>query len=58
MKSFMSVEDQALNIEFLEQGYVIRPVADRAALDWIRDQFAALAQDALGIRSKNQPRNS
>ncbi|HTJ97198.1 MAG TPA: sporadic carbohydrate cluster 2OG-Fe(II) oxygenase [Rhodocyclaceae bacterium] len=47
---FLTAEEQALNIEFLEQGYVIRPVADRAALDWIRDQFAALAQEALGIK--------
>lgn len=50
--TFLSAEDQALNIEFLEKGYIIRPVADRAALDWIRDQFVALAQEALGARNK------
>ncbi len=52
---FMTVEDQALNREFLEQGYVIRPVADRAALDWIRDSFVALAEEALGRESDLPP---
>lgn len=48
---FLTDEERLLTDTFLNQGYVIRPAANKAALDWIRDQFFLLAQDALGIKS-------
>ena len=33
---FLSKEEQALTDEYLRQGYVIRPVANQNALEWIR----------------------
>jgi len=39
--------DNKLSIEYLDKGYVIRPVADAEALEWIRDQFYLLIRDAL-----------
>jgi len=52
---FLTPEEQSLTAEFLEQGYIIRPVADRAALDWIRDQFVALAEEAVGAKNMLPP---
>lgn len=48
---FLTDEERLLTDAFLNKGYVICPAADKAALDWIRDQFFMLAQEALGIKS-------
>lgn len=45
---FLTEADRKLTAEFLNHGYIIRPAADRAALDSIRDSFVVLAQEALG----------
>jgi sporadic carbohydrate cluster 2OG-Fe(II) oxygenase len=46
---FLSDADQALTNEYVAQGYVVRPVADRAALDWMRGQFIRLIADAADV---------
>ncbi len=46
---FLSLEDQAVTEEYLDQGYVIRPVKDRQALDWIRSLLVAQSHKCLHI---------
>ena len=41
---FLSKEEQAMTEEYLRQGYVIRPVADEKALEWIRQKIYNLAE--------------
>ena len=40
---FLTKEELDLTEEYLRQGYIIRPVADREALDWIRKKFVSLS---------------
>jgi len=47
MSMFLSDSEQALTHEYLSQGYVIRPVANLVALDWIRSQFIRLISAEL-----------
>jgi sporadic carbohydrate cluster 2OG-Fe(II) oxygenase len=49
----MSTKEQALADEFLAQGYVIKPVDDRAALDELRRHIVALVCDHLKIPFPN-----
>lgn len=42
-ESFTTAADKALDVEFLRQGYVIRPVDDRDALDELRREITRLA---------------
>ena len=44
---FLTVSEQTLSNEYLSQGYVIRPVADLEALQWMRTQFVRLVAEAL-----------
>jgi sporadic carbohydrate cluster 2OG-Fe(II) oxygenase len=41
---FLSKEEQALTEEYLRQGYVIRPVANQKALEWIRHKIYNLSE--------------
>jgi len=41
---FLNKDEQELTEEYLEQGYVIRPVADLVALNWIKDKFINLSK--------------
>jgi sporadic carbohydrate cluster 2OG-Fe(II) oxygenase len=41
---FLSGEEQALTEEYLRQGYIIRPVADRESLESIRQKIYKLAE--------------
>ena len=45
---FLSPKEQAISDEFLERGYIIRPVADVEALTWIRSQFVSLLGNIVG----------
>jgi sporadic carbohydrate cluster 2OG-Fe(II) oxygenase len=45
---FFNEAEQQLSSEFIDKGYIIRPVADQEALDWIRNQFLNLVQKSLG----------
>jgi sporadic carbohydrate cluster 2OG-Fe(II) oxygenase len=47
---FLTDTEQVLSTEYLSQGYVIRPVADVEALQWMRAQFVRLVGDALGTQ--------
>ena len=46
---FLSEEEKRLTNEYLRQGYVVRPVADREALDWIRNKFISLSTQELKV---------
>ncbi|MBK8759921.1 MAG: 2OG-Fe(II) oxygenase [Sulfuritalea sp.] len=52
---FLTEAERRLTEEYLQQGYVIRPVADREALDWMRAQFVRLIGDALGAAADARP---
>jgi sporadic carbohydrate cluster 2OG-Fe(II) oxygenase len=52
---FLTEAEQRLSDEYVRQGYVIRPVADREALDWVRAQFVRLVGDALGGSTLTDP---
>jgi sporadic carbohydrate cluster 2OG-Fe(II) oxygenase len=52
---FLSQSDQQLSDEYLDQGYIIRPVADIEALEWVRSQFIRLIYDELGVRADGRP---
>jgi sporadic carbohydrate cluster 2OG-Fe(II) oxygenase len=47
--SFFRTDEERLSAAFLEHGYVIAPVQDRAALDRIRDFIAERASEFLGV---------
>ena len=42
MTMFLSQAEAQLTEDYLRDGYVIRPAADKEALDWIRAQFLIL----------------
>ena len=50
---FFNKEELDLTEEYLRQGYIIRPVADREALDWIRKKFVSLSTQEL--RAEDEP---
>ena len=54
---FLSKDDAALGEAFLRDGYVIRTVEDRPALDRIQARMAALAAEALGLDASNEPKS-
>lgn len=45
---FLTKSEQELSSEYLSQGYIIRPVADTEALNWMRKQFVRLISENLG----------
>ena len=47
---FLTDSEQALSTEYLAQGYIIRPVADVEALQWIQAQFVRLVGETLGAQ--------
>lgn len=44
---FLSKSEQELSEEYLSNGYIIRPVSDIEALNWMREQFVRLIGEAL-----------
>jgi len=52
---FTTKTEQQLTTEYLSQGYIIRPVADIEALNWIRQQFVDIVSEALGINNDIDP---
>jgi len=52
---FLNEKDQGLTEEFLRQGYVIRSVDNREALDWIRSVLIAQSGDYLNTRPTVAP---
>ncbi len=54
---FLSNEDRILADAFLKDGYVVRAVEDRAALDRIQARVAELAAHQLGLDPPNDPKS-
>ena len=52
---FLTDTEQALTTEYLSQGYVIRPVADVDALQWMQAQFVRLVGETLGTQLNGAP---
>jgi sporadic carbohydrate cluster 2OG-Fe(II) oxygenase len=52
---FLNQSELELTEEYLHQGYVIRPVANVEALDWIRAHFVRLVGEALGTALDGTP---
>ncbi len=44
---YLTSEEEVLTNEYLEQGYVVRPVENIESLDWIREQFVELSHACL-----------
>jgi sporadic carbohydrate cluster 2OG-Fe(II) oxygenase len=52
---FLTHSEQQLSDEYLTKGYIVRPVADLEALEWMRSQFIRLIADALGVKADERP---
>jgi sporadic carbohydrate cluster 2OG-Fe(II) oxygenase len=52
---YLTPEEEALTIEYLEQGYVIRPVEDIESLDWIRQKILGLSHECLNKNVDKEP---
>ncbi len=52
---FLNSNEAALGTQFLNQGYVIAPVADRSALDRLRNAMAGIAAHHLGLGAPQDP---
>ena len=44
---FATNAENKLSTEYLDKGYIIRPVGDVEALEWIRNQFSRIVREAL-----------
>ncbi|MBT3535499.1 MAG: hypothetical protein HN478_16585, partial [Rhodospirillaceae bacterium] len=52
---FLNSDEAALGAQYLQRGYVIAPVADRVALDRLRDAMAGIAAKHLGLGTSRDP---
>lgn len=52
---FLSKSEKQLSDEYLQQGYIIRPVADTKALEWVQSQFIRLIDEILGVEADAKP---
>lgn len=52
---FLTELEQKISNEYLTQGYIIRPVADFEALEWMRYQFVKLIAETFKIDSNDKP---
>ena len=41
--------------QYLQNGYIIRPVADLGALQWMRNNFVEIVSECLGITDFYEP---
>lgn len=57
MIMFLTEAEQRLSEEYLQQGYIIRPVADPEAMDWIRSRCICLVEKALCTTADLKPEN-
>lgn len=51
---FLSDSEREISEEYLNQGYIIRSVANPDALEWMRNQVVRLICDALGGATENE----
>ena len=54
---FLTESDRILSEEYLQQGYIIRPIGDLEALEWIQSQFMRLIGEALGSLPAGSPKD-
>jgi sporadic carbohydrate cluster 2OG-Fe(II) oxygenase len=52
---FLTESEQKLTSEYLDNGYIIRQVADTEALDWMRNKFVELVSDTLNLPATTDP---
>jgi hypothetical protein len=52
---FLSKSEKQLSEEYLKQGYIIRPVGDIKALEWVQSQFISLIDEILGAEANAKP---
>ena len=52
---FLSKKEEALTVEYLQQGHIVRPVADKNSLKWIRDKIFDLSKHELGLGDAQFP---
>jgi sporadic carbohydrate cluster 2OG-Fe(II) oxygenase len=52
---FLTESERVLTEEYLRHGYIVRPIADVEALDWMQAQFMRLIGEALGSVPKGSP---
>ena len=52
---FLNEDEIKLENEYLEQGYIVRPVADLLALEWIRSKFIGLISETLDFDVNSKP---
>lgn len=55
---FLTESERAISKEYLHQGYIVRPVADVEALEWIRSQFISLIKKNLGSVLDGRPEDT
>ena len=54
---YITKDEQELSDEYLAQGFIIKPVADLEALEWMSNQFIHLMADEIDVGSKNDPQD-
>ncbi len=52
---FFTEDEYNLTQEYLQQGYIIRSVADLDALDWLRSKFIDLISETLNVEQEAKP---
>ena len=52
---FLDKNEIKITNQYLENGYIIQPVADMEALEWMRSKFVQIVSDYLGISNVNEP---
>ena len=52
---YLDKNEIKLTNEYLENGYVIQPVADFDALNWMRNKFVEIVSEYLGISNIKEP---
>lgn len=55
MVVFLTEQERQLTDEYLDQGYIVRPVADFEALTWIREQFVGIIHAIRGSQFPSDP---
>jgi len=52
---FLTKDENILIDEYLQKGYIIRPVADLEALNWIRNRFVDLIGESINVKADSKP---
>jgi uncharacterized protein YdaT len=52
---FLDKKEISITNQYLENGYIIQPVADLEALEWMRNKFVEIVSEYLGITDIKEP---